>query len=41
MRGNDTKDSGSKAGLIIGLSAFGIACIGTVCFVLIKKRREF
>lgn len=38
---NDMKDSGSKAGLIIGLSAFGVACIGAVCFMLVKKRREF
>lgn len=38
---NDAKDSGSKEGLIIGLSAFGVACIGAVCFILVKKRREF
>ena len=38
---NDAKDSGSKAGLIIGLSAFGVACVGAVCFILVKKRREF
>lgn len=40
MRGSDTKNSGSKVGLIIGLSVFGVACIGTVYFMPIKKRRE-